>query len=210
MSAVAGVTGGSTFEAGGVACVHQPRPHGELLIPFPEEAPGAEVLERASELGVPRVGCWVAAPDPQLHEHLRGLGFDAGWQPYWMTLRASAGSSDPRVSEVREVPEYDDYGQSLLALAGTGSHLFVAREDGGFAGHAWLHVAAGVGGIYDMFVPEARRRRGIGSALADAASAKAAALGIETLTLNAEAEEFWQALGYTDAGHGQTWWIHRA
>jgi GNAT superfamily N-acetyltransferase len=70
-------------------------------------------------------------------------------------------------------------------------------------------LAAGVGGIYDMFVVEASRRRGLGSALASAASAKAAALGIDTLTLNAEAEEFWQALGFTDAGRGQTWWLHR-
>jgi GNAT superfamily N-acetyltransferase len=129
-----------------------------------------------------------------------------------MTSPATAAPSDPRVEEAREVPEYDDYGQALLALTRQrpqASFLFVAREDGSFAGHAWLHVAAGVGGIYDMFVVEASRRRGLGSALASAASAKAAALGIDTLTLNAEAEEFWQALGFVDAGHGQTWWLHR-
>jgi GNAT superfamily N-acetyltransferase len=181
----------------------------ELLILFPETLPGPEALETAA----PTVGCWALAPDPRLDAHLRALGFEPGWQPHWMAKPVGAPAQpDPRVSEPAEVPEYDAYGQSLLALTRERpqtSHLFVAREEGRFAGHAWLHVAAGVGGLYDVFVPEDLRRRGIGTALVDAASSKAAALGIDALTLNAEADAFWEAAGFRSLGRGQTWWRHR-
>jgi GNAT superfamily N-acetyltransferase len=205
MSAVASATGGSTFELDGVICVHQPMPHGELVMPFPERVPGAAVLDRARALGVRRVGCWTAGRDLDLSE----LAFDPGWEPHWMAAPASRTPHDPRVAEAHEVPEYDDYGQRLLALTrGETSFLFVAREDGRFAGHAWLHVAAGVGGLYDVFVVEEHRRRGLGTALSLAASAKAAQLGIGTITLNAEFEPLYESLGFRSLGRGQTWWRH--
>ena len=130
-----------------------------------------------------------------------------------MTAPAASSSPDPRIGEPDEVPEYDDHGQALLALTRRRpqtSFLFVAREEGRFAGHTWLHMAARIGGVYDSFVVEPLRRQGIGSALAAAASAKAAELGIETVTLNAEAEAFWESVGSRSRGHGQTWWLHRA
>jgi GNAT superfamily N-acetyltransferase len=205
MEAVAAATGGSTLEVDGVACVHQPLPHRELIVPFPRRSPTATLVDRARELGAQRVGCWTAGRDLDLSE----LGFHPGWEPHWMAAPTCAVALDPRVSEVDEVPEYDDYGQRLLALARTReSHLFVAREDGRFAGHAWLHVAAGVGGLFDVFVVDAFRRRGLGSALSLAASAKAAEAGIGTLTLNAEFEPLYRALGFQSLGRGQTWWRH--
>ena len=198
-------SGRRTFEAGGVTCVDR---GDELVIPFPARPPGDEVLG----LGFKRIGCWSAEPSPELDAHMRRLGFSPGWEPHWMTAPARPSPPDLRVSEPREVPEYDEYGRSLLALTRERpqtSFLFVAREDGRFAGHAWLHAAAGVGGIYDVFVAEAARRRGLGSALASAASARAARLGIATLTLNAEAPDFWKAVGFRSLGRGQTWWHHR-
>jgi GNAT superfamily N-acetyltransferase len=206
MSAVASVTGGSTFDAGGVTCVHQPLPHGELIVPFPERVPSGSVVDRARELGATRIGCWTAARSLDLSR----LGFTPGWDPHWMTAPATAAPPDPRVDEVQEVPGYGDHGQRLLALARSdpNSFLFVAREDRRFAGHAWLHVAAGVGGLFDVFVVEDLRRRGIGSALSRAASTKAAALGLDTITLNAEFEPLYESLGFRSLGHGQTWWRH--
>ena len=204
MSAVASATGGPTFEAGGVTCVHQPLPHGEMLLPFPDRPPGAAVLDYARDLGVRRIGCWTATRSLDLSD----LGFGPGWQPHWMTAPAAPAPIDPRVREVTEVPEYDDYGQKLLALTREGSRLFVAREGDRFAGHAWLHPAAGVGGLFDVFVPEDLRRRGLGSALSRAASAKAAELGLEAVTLNAEFEPLYESLGFRSLGHGQTWWRH--
>jgi GNAT superfamily N-acetyltransferase len=180
----------------------------ELLILFPKTLPGPEVLETDART----VGCWAASPDHRLDAHLRALGFEQGWRPHWMSAPTEPSAPDPRVSEPSDVPEYDDYGQSLLRLTQERpqtSFLFVAREDGAFAGHVWLHAAAGVGGLYDMFVVESLRRRGIGSALARAASAKAASLGIDTLTLNAEVDAFWESLGFRSLGYGQTWWLHR-
>ena len=197
---------GSTFEAGGVTCV---RRGDEVLIPFPDALPGAEVLE----LGADRVGCWAAEPSPELDAHLRGLGFEPGWQPHWMAAAAVFAEPDPRVGEPSDVPEYDDYGRSLLALTRQRpqtSFLFVAREDRRFAGHAWLHVGGGTAGLYDVFVVEDMRRRGIGSALARAARSKAAVLGLDSVTLNAENEPFWTAVGFRSLGYGQTWWLHRA
>jgi GNAT superfamily N-acetyltransferase len=195
---------GSTFEAGGVTCIRRGE---DVLIPFPDVLPGPEVLD----LDAARIGCWAAGASQELDAHLRALGFERGWQPHWMDARAEATDPDPRVSEPDHVPEYDDYGQSLLALTRKRpqtSYLFLAREGGRFAGHAWLHVAAGVGGLYDVFVVEDLRRRGIGSALARAARSKAASLGLDSVTLNAENEEFWAAVGFRSLGFGQTWWVN--
>ena len=80
----------------------------------------------------------------------------------------------------------------------TGGSTF--ELDGRFAGHAWLHVAAGAGGLFDVFVAEGNRRRGLGSALSRAGSAKAAGLGIETITLNAEFEPLYDSLGSSSLG----------
>jgi GNAT superfamily N-acetyltransferase len=216
MEAVAGATGGSAFNAGGVNCVWQPRPHGELLVPFPGGLPGPEVVRRASELEATRIGCWAAAPAAswaELDARLRELGFAPGWQPHWMTARATpATAPDSRVTEPDEPPpEYDDYGRALFGLTRARpqrSCLFIAREQGRFAGHAWLHVAAGIGGLYDVFVVERYRRRGLGSALSTAASAKAAQLGIDAIALNAEFAPLYESLGYRFAGRGCTWWLH--
>ena len=127
-----------------------------------------------------------------------------------MAAPATPAPPDPRISEPSAPPpEYDDHGRALFGMAGAGSYLFVAREtDGAFAGHAWLHVAADVGGLYDVFVPEQSRRRGLGSALSGAASAKAAGLGVETITLNAEFPPLYLSLGYRTLGRGRTWWLH--
>jgi predicted N-acetyltransferase YhbS len=52
------------------------------------------------------------------------------------------------------------------------------------------------------------RARELGAALSRAASAKAAALGIDTVTLNAEAPALYESLGFRSLGTGQTWWRH--
>jgi GNAT superfamily N-acetyltransferase len=81
--------------------------------------------------------------------------------------RRPVPADDPRVTRTTEVPEYDDYGQALLRMPRT--HHFIARDDGGRpVGLAWLHLpdtAPGVGGLFDVFVHEAHRRRGLGTAL---------------------------------------------
>jgi GNAT superfamily N-acetyltransferase len=204
MEAVALATGGSVFPES----VWQPNPHAELLVPFPERAPTAALLERAEELGARRIGIWLAAPAPDLEEALPALGFTPGWEPHWMTSPATPAEPDPRVREAEDVPEYDDHGRSLLGMIGPSTRLFVARVEGRFAGHAWLHVAAEIGGLYDVFVADDLRRRGLGSALSRAAMAKAGELGVATIALNAEAPALYESLGYRTLGMGRTWWRH--
>jgi GNAT superfamily N-acetyltransferase len=98
----------------------------------------------------------------------------------------------------------------------------VAGATGGSAGADWVYQPRphgellvpfpeqppGADGIYDVFVTEGRRRRGLGTALSNAASAKAAALGVETMALNAEFAPLYESLGYRSLGTGRTWWLH--
>lgn len=206
MRAVASVTGGSTFTLGGIECVHQPLPHGELLLPFPEGVDALEdVVGWARSHGVSRIGVWEDGGSPTLLP----AGVAPGWAPHWMAAAPSASEPDPRVERVAEVAEYDDHGRALLDLARGGvADLFVAREDGGeFAGHCWLHD----GGVFDLFVVERFRGRGLGRALTEAALTRAAGLGLGHVTLNAEApaERLYRSLGFETLGDGRTWWIHR-
>lgn len=142
-------------------------------------------------------------------EALRKLGFAPGWEPHWMSASAKPARPDPRVAEAQDVPEYDDHGPGLLCLTREPhSSLFVAREEGPFAGHVWLHVAGGVGGLYDLFVPEDLRRRGLGSALSRAAMSRAGELGVDTIAMHAAAPALYESLGFRSRGHGRTWWRH--
>jgi GNAT superfamily N-acetyltransferase len=123
---------------------------------------------------------------------------------------ASPSEPDPRVAAVTDVPEYDDYGRALLSLARAGtSRLLVAREDGRFAGHCWLHFDGEHGGLFDLFVLERSRGAGLGRALTQAALTEAAAAGCAGVTLNAEAaaEALYRSLGFRTIGHGRTWWL---
>jgi hypothetical protein len=94
MEAVARAAGGAVFGD----WVWQPRPHGELLVPFPERAPGPEVVERAHELGARRIGVWLQDESPAIEGALPSLGFTAGWgRTWWLHLsdrRSSAAAPD--------------------------------------------------------------------------------------------------------------------
>jgi ribosomal protein S18 acetylase RimI-like enzyme len=195
MCAIAQATGGRVWREDSLLAVHQPLPHNEVLLPFPAEIP-PHALERVVEWArahrVRMIGCWGRdedAPAPQ--------GFEEGWRPHWMAGDAAAGEPDPRVAQTDDVPEYDAYGQALLK-AMPGSH-FIARVDGGFAGMAWRHDGA----MFDLFVPEGHRRRGLGSALTRAVCAH----GPVVLNATADGECLYRALGFESLGYGRTWWL---
>lgn len=100
-----------------------------------------------------------------------------------------------------------------MTESGAGPWRFTARLDGETVGRGQLHVCDGdgtlIGGIYDMVVEPAHQRRGIGTALTVAASARAGDLGCRTVLLNATAmgEPVYRRAGFVALGQqGQTWW----
>jgi GNAT superfamily N-acetyltransferase len=220
-TAVADAIGGTAWREAGALVVHHPRPHDEAVILFPPRAEGAaidRILERCGERGIPRLGCWTSGlgDDELLRQVLEPRHFAEGWQPHWMCRELTATlPADARVEHATEVPEYDDYGQALLALARDPekrSWHYVAREEGRFSGMAWLHVpdmAPFAGGMLDLFVPEHARRRGIGSALTNAVCNQALELGCRYVVLNAtgDGEALYSSLGFRSLGFGRTWWF---
>ena len=204
----------------------RPAAGGEAALPFPR-APSRPALDRmlveCRARGAVGVGCWASGLEPtgELAARLVARGFEWGWQPHWMAIdlaHAPTDAADPRVSLVEVVPEYDGYGQGLMALARARPRRFwhaIARVDGAYAGHAWAHVVGGRlggAGIYDVDVAPQHRRTGLGRALTAAVCRPAAAAGARVATLNAtgEGELLYRSLGFRSLGHGQTWWLHRS
>jgi len=76
-------------------------------------------------------------------------------------------------------------------------------------GHVVLDVDGDQGGIYDMGVIPAARRRGHGRALTLAALARARDAGCAGVTLNAtgEGEPLYRSVGFDSLGRGMTWWL---
>jgi ribosomal protein S18 acetylase RimI-like enzyme len=199
---------------------------GEAQLPFPRRLPRAgldALLGWARRTNVPGIGCWVTGLEPtgELAARLVARGFEWGWQPHWMAReldRLPLDGADPRVQLVHAVPEYDGFGRAVLELTRRRPRRFwhaVARIDGAYAGHASAHVVGGRlagAGVYDVEVPPAHRRRGLGRALTLAVCRAAAESGARVVTLNAtgEGEQLYRALGFRSLGFGQTWWIHRA
>jgi GNAT superfamily N-acetyltransferase len=223
MSRAAEATGGAVVRDRGLTWT-APAPGGAAMLLFPRTASGPALdalIAGARERGACGIGCWVSGLEPYdaLAERLVARGFEWGWQPHWMAIdlaRLPLDEEDPRVSLVDEVPEYDDYGKGLMALARVRpprSWHAVARVDGAYAGHAWAHLIGGrlgSAGIYDVDVLYGHRRRGLGRALTLAVCRTAAAAGARMATLNATGEGalLYRALGFRSLGRGQTWWLH--
>jgi GNAT superfamily N-acetyltransferase len=223
MTRVAVATGGAVVRDRGLTWT-APAPGGEAMLLFPRTA-SARALDAmiagARERGARGIGCWVSGLEPYdaLGERLVARGFEWGWQPHWMATDLASlplNEDDPRVALVDHVPEYDGYGEALMALARARPRRFwhaVARVDGAYAGHAWAHLIGGrlgSAGIYDVDVLRSRRRGGLGRALTLAVCRAAAASGARMATLNAtgQGELLYSALGFRSLGYGQTWWLH--
>ena len=185
----------------------------EAVVAFPE--PDGD-LERAVRLavdhGVREVGCWALAPDEPLGARLHALGFQDGWAPHWMGIDPDH-TAEPPAHTVEETDECADglpYGSAGHgSIAGDGVHHFVVREGGSVVGHTVLDVAGDQGGIYDMGVAPAARRRGHARALTLAALGRAREAGCTGVTLNAtgEGEPVYRSVGFQSLGWGMTWWL---
>jgi GNAT superfamily N-acetyltransferase len=204
-SAVALADGGATWREAGALCVHHPPPADVAHVLFPPRPDGSAIdrhLERCSERRIPLIGCWTTGlgDDERLREVLEPRRFEEGWQSHWMCRElAGAAPADPRVEPATEVPERRSW-------------RLVALEDGAVAGGAWLHIpdtAPHVGGVFEVSVRAESRRRGLGTALVDAACAKALELGCRYAVLNAtgDGDHLFAALGFRSLGRGRTWWL---
>jgi GNAT superfamily N-acetyltransferase len=223
MTRAAVATGGAVVRERGLTWT-APAPGGEAMLLFPRSASSPALdamIAGARARGASGIGCWVTGLEPfdVLADRLVARGFEWGWQPHWMAIdleQLPLHDDDPRVRLVDAVPEYDGYGEALMALTRARparSWHAVARVDGAFAGHAWAHLIGGrlgSAGIYDVDVPRRHRRRGLGRALTLAVCRAAAAAGARMATLNAtgEGELLYRALGFRSLGLGQTWWLH--
>jgi len=194
--------GATLFVGNADAMLAFPRANGDLA--------GAVGLARAA--GVREVGCWSLAPDTELAERLKRLGFQDGWQPHWMGIDAAA-AAEPSEHAVEQTTDCDRdlpyHSQQHVQAFGDDVHHLVVRTGGRPVGHAVLHVAGDAGGIYDMGVSTASRRRGIGGSLTRAAVALARGEGCASVTLNAtgEGEPMYRSVGFRSLGHGMTWWL---
>jgi GNAT superfamily N-acetyltransferase len=207
-TALALASGGETWRDGGALCVRSLKPRHEAVILFPPRPDGSALdrtLERCSERGVPRVGCWSSGlgDDERLDEVLKARRFEDGWQPHWMfrDLARATPPLDPRV-EIGEDSELHSW-------------RIAARDGDEEAGRAWLHVpdmAPHVGGLFELFVEERARRRGLGTALANAAFVKALELGCSHVVVTAlgPGEPLFGVLGFHSLGRGRTWWLDLA
>jgi ribosomal protein S18 acetylase RimI-like enzyme len=186
---------------------------GDAVIAFP--AAGADLaaaVRLAHEAGVREIGCWALAPDDALGRRLGELGFQDGWQPHWMGIDPRTPRATPEHEVERTTgcdPELPYASAHHFAVLGGDVHHFLVRADGSVVGHVVLDVDGDTGGIYDMGVVPAARRRGYGRALTLAALEVAGELGCTSVTLNAtgEGEPLYHAVGFGSLGLGMTWWL---
>jgi GNAT superfamily N-acetyltransferase len=215
-AAVAVAGGGEVWEDGGLSWAWQPH-NGHLMLSFPrviDEDAARRGVEAARVRGAHIIGAWLATDVDA--SPLEGVGFERGWEPWWMTATLSAipVNRDERVTISSEVPEYGAEGRWLLALARGGPDTrawhAVARVNGRFAGRAWSFAPGPVAGIFDMDVWPQFQRQGLGRALLRAVSGVARAHGARDAVLNAtpDGERLYSAEGFRRIGTGITYWHH--
>ncbi len=182
--------------------------------------------------------CWTLRPEhrTELGVLLVARGFEVGWQAHWMARDLSApyalrrtptGLEIAQVEDVRTWDHREDahpdgpewrrtarVNQELVALRPQQVWEFGAFLDGEAVGGTTLFVPPelpGVALLNDVGVAPEQRRRGIGSAITDAACSHARALGCRMVVLNAtpDGERLYPHVGFVSLSRGQTWWMHR-
>lgn len=195
----------------------QTRDDATLHIPFPDPtADLGPLVDLADANGARRVAVWSAVDEPRAA--LADLGFEVGWQPWWMSaapedIPAPEDLSEPDASgRVRLTPRLRAEESGREGLARRDDVLRAeATVDGRYAGHAWLHLDGDLAGLYDMEVKRRFRRRGLGRRLLSTLAAEGARRGARRIALNAtpEGERLYSACGFVRDGNGRTWWRHR-
>lgn len=213
--ALAAAGGGVVWEDEGLQWSWQAH-DGQLMLNFPRAIDATAArrgIEFARERNAKIVGAWLSVQTDATP--LEAVGFERGWEPWWMAARLDAiqEPDDPRAVLCTDVAEYGPNGQRLLSLArGETPRAWhaAARVDGNFAGRAWSLVADDVAGVYDMDVWPQFQRRGLGRSLLRTVCAAARAAGATRVVLNAtpDGEPLYSAEGFQHVGKGITYWHH--
>lgn len=197
------------------------------------------ILDRIRAHGrVRSASCWTLRPEhrTELGILLVARGFEVGWRAHWMARDlhtpdpprpAPAGLEIVRVEDIRawdrraeahpDGPEWRRtarVNQEMAALWPRRVWEFGAFLGEEAVGGATLFVPPelpGVALLHDVGVAPERRRRGIGSAVTDAACAHASSLRCRIVVLNAtpDGERLYPHVGFVSLSRGQTWWMHR-
>lgn len=171
-----------------------------------EEAGLRPALAEATRLGAKTVGIWANAAI-RVPQALK-LGFETGWQPWWMTADISACTDDVDAALVTH--------QGLDLPDGAWQATVRQAEDWVGSGtvfippHGVSASAGSLAGIFDMYVEESQQRQGIGGRILRSLMQRARSEGIQALVLNStpSGERLYRAHGFELIGRGQTYWLH--
>ena len=211
MSANATLCGGEADLAGPTPWAFVPAEK-TMHILFPDAVTTSDiaaVVAKADVFGAASSALWFAE-DKEAPE-IDGLGFERGWQPWWMESRPrdiAPGATD-RVRLVTRVRPHDQ-GRSQL-LTDDDIMLAEGQVDGQYAGRAWMIVKDGIAGLYDVKVWPPFRRLGVGRELVTVLAAAASRREARVITLNAtpEGATLYASCGFAMLGEGRTYWRHR-
>jgi ribosomal protein S18 acetylase RimI-like enzyme len=160
------------------------------------------------------VGCWSLSADAALGTRLVARGFGWGWRPHWMAIDLDHGGDGFGGASGRfsVIPAEPPYAKTLpYAPSGSepeGSFRLGVRLREKIIGQVVVNPWDGVAGLYSMGVAARVRRRGIGTALTEAACRVAVEHGCRHAVLNTtgEGELLYRHAGFRSLGWGQTWW----
>ncbi|MBG6184363.1 GNAT superfamily N-acetyltransferase [Arthrobacter sp. CAN_A214] len=219
-AALANATGGKTFSTHGSTWAWLPARR-ELMLMFPERISAAGVrpaLAEGARLGAATVGVWLNGSVDSAG--LAGLGFEPGWQPWWMAAPVAAPASyDAGAARLTTaVAEYrGPLARELRVVNGQPRQAWHAeiRTSEGISGAAYsfypsgMHGLEGLGGIFNMEVLPEYQRRGFGTALLSRSARAAEEAGARHLALNATPEGFalYSQRGFSLVGRGRTHWL---
>jgi ribosomal-protein-alanine N-acetyltransferase len=128
-------------------------------------------------------------------------------------VRAAATADLARLADIHALAFARPWSEAALAelLATPGTLALLADGEGDVGGFVLLRVVAGEGEVLTLAVSPARRRRGLGRALVDAAldagaAEGAAAVWLEVAEDNHAARGLYEAAGFAEAGRRKAYY----
>ncbi|NYE94299.1 GNAT superfamily N-acetyltransferase [Psychromicrobium silvestre] len=179
-----------------------------MLALFPEslEPVGLRpALAEAVRLGAATAGIWSNAA-VRATEALK-LGFDVGWQPWWMAAPLS-GFPAAETS--------DGFSTEQAAGLPEGCWQAEATQNGQWLGRGRVFLPAAtatatapLAGIFDLLVLPEYQRQGLGGRLLRSLAQRAGQQGAQQLVLNSTpaGERLYRAHGFELIGRGRTYWL---